>query len=182
VDSTRELAFARYSDTLSARYDARTRQAFIEAAYRFGGREAGLEPYVQVARVEVDTKHVNERGGAAALQGSVDDVRTTLATAGVRFDKGLKASFQQDSWLHVRGAVAYRHASGDRNPSARLGFATGGDSFVVNGAPIADSAVVAELGLSAWLTAKQQLELGYSGQFGDESRDHGANLRWSVRF
>ncbi|MCU1216500.1 autotransporter domain-containing protein [Stenotrophomonas maltophilia] len=182
VDSTRELAFAGYSDTLSARYDARTRQAFIEAAYRFGGREAGLEPYVQVARVEVDTKHVNERGGAAALQGSVDDVRTTLATAGVRFDKGLKASFQQDSWLHVRGAVAYRHASGDRNPSARLGFATGGDSFVVNGAPIADSAVVAELGLSAWLTAKQQLELGYSGQFGDESRDHGANLRWSVRF
>ncbi|MBK0027662.1 autotransporter domain-containing protein [Stenotrophomonas sp. S48] len=182
VDSTRELAFAGYSDTLSARYDARTRQAFIEAAYRFGGREAGLEPYLQVARVEVDTKHVNERGGAAALQGSVDDVRTTLATAGVRFDKGLKASFQQDSWLHVRGAVAYRHASGDRNPAARLGFASGGDSFVVNGAPIADSAVVAELGLSAWLTAKQQLELGYSGQFGDESRDHGANLRWSVRF
>lgn len=182
VDSTRELAFAGYSDTLSARYDARTRQAFIEAAYRFGGREAGLEPYLQVARVEVDTKHVNEGGGAAALQGSVDDVRTTLATAGVRFDKGLKASFQQDSWLHVRGAVAYRHASGDRNPAARLGFATGSDSFVVNGAPIADSAVVAELGLSAWLTAKQQLELGYSGQFGDESRDHGANLRWSVRF
>ncbi len=182
VDSTRELAFAGYSDTLSARYDARTRQAFIEAAYRFGGREAGLEPYLQVARVEVDTKHVDERGGAAALQGSVDDVRTTLATAGVRFDKGLKASFQQDSWLHVRGAVAYRHASGDRNPAARLGFASGGDSFVVNGAPIADSAVVAELGLSAWLTAKQQLELGYSGQFGDESRDHGANLRWSVRF
>ncbi|NEY37119.1 autotransporter domain-containing protein, partial [Streptomyces sp. PRKS01-65] len=84
VDSTRELAFAGYSDTLSARYDARTRQAFIEAAYSFGGREAGLEPYVQVARVEVDTKHVNERGGAAALQGSVDDVRTPLATAGVR--------------------------------------------------------------------------------------------------
>jgi len=182
VDSTRELAFAGYSDTLSARYDGRTRQAFIEAGYRFGGREAGLEPYLQVARVEVDMKSVNERGGAAALQGNVDDTRTTLATAGVRFDKGLKASFQQDSWLHVRGGVGYRHASGDRNPAARLGFASGGDTFVVSGAPIADSAVVAELGLSAWLTANQQLELGYTGQFGDESRDHGANLRWSVRF
>ncbi|HDS1037635.1 TPA: autotransporter domain-containing protein [Stenotrophomonas maltophilia] len=182
VDSTRELAFAGYSDTLSARYDARTRQAFIEAAYRFGGREAGLEPYLQVARVEVDTKHVTEHGGAAALQGRVDDARTTVATAGVRFDKGLKASFQQDSWLHLRGAVGYRRASGDRDPSATLAFASGSDAFVVSGAPIADSAVVAELGLSASLTERQQLELGYSGQYGDESRDHGANLRWSVRF
>jgi len=182
IDSTRELAFAGYSDTLSARYDGRTRQAFIEAGYRFGGREAGLEPYLQVARVEVDMKSINERGGAAALQGDVDDSRTTLATAGVRFDKGLKASFQQDSWLHVRGGVGYRHASGDRNPMAKLGFASGGDTFAVSGAPIADSAVVAELGLSAWLTANQQLELGYTGQFGDESRDHGVNLRWSVRF
>ncbi|WP_414495472.1 autotransporter domain-containing protein [Stenotrophomonas maltophilia] len=182
VDSTRELAFSGYTDTLSARYDARTRQAFIEAAYRFGGREAGLEPYLQVARVEVDTKHIDERGGAAALQGRVDDARTTVATAGVRFDKGLKASFQQDSWLHVRGAVGYRRASGDRDPSATLAFASGSDAFVVSGAPIADNAVVAELGLSAWLTPRQQLELGYSGQYGDESRDHGANLRWSVRF
>ena len=47
---------------------------------------------------------------------------------------------------------------------------------------MADRTVVAELGLSAWLTARQQLELGYSGQYGDESRDHSANLRWSVRF
>ncbi|MFL0335926.1 autotransporter domain-containing protein [Stenotrophomonas maltophilia] len=182
VKSTRDVAFAGFSDSLSARYDARTRQAFIEAGYRFGGPEAGLEPYLQVARVEVDLKRVNERGGAAALQGKVDDTGTTIATAGVRFDKGLKASFQQDSWLHLRGGVGYRRASGDRSQVANLAFANGATTFAVNGAPIADNAVVAELGLSAWLTPRQQLELGYSGQFGSESRDHGANARWSVRF
>ncbi|TGP52112.1 autotransporter domain-containing protein, partial [bacterium M00.F.Ca.ET.229.01.1.1] len=42
VKSTREVAFAGFSDSLSARYAARTRQAFIEAGYRFGGPEAGL--------------------------------------------------------------------------------------------------------------------------------------------
>ena len=41
MKSTRELAFSGYSDTLAARYDGRTRQAFVEASYRFGGREAG---------------------------------------------------------------------------------------------------------------------------------------------
>ncbi|HDX0924822.1 TPA: autotransporter outer membrane beta-barrel domain-containing protein, partial [Stenotrophomonas maltophilia] len=182
VKSTRDVAFAGFSDSLSARYDARTRQAFIEAGYRFGGPEAGLEPYLQVARVEVDLKQINERGGAAALHGEVDDTGTTVATAGLRFDKGLKASFQQDSWLHLRGGVGYRRASGDRNQVANLAFANSSTTFVVEGAPIADNAVVAELGLSAWLTPRQQLDLGYSGQYGSESRDHSANVRWSVRF
>ncbi|WMJ70604.1 autotransporter domain-containing protein [Stenotrophomonas sp. 24(2023)] len=181
IDSTRQVAFQGFSDSLSASYDATTRQAFVEAAYRFGGREAGLEPYLQLARVEVDVDDVRERGGAAALHGQVGDTRTTLATAGVRFDKGLKASFQQDSWLHVRGGLGYRRASGDRDQVAQLAF-SGGSAFAVSGAPLADGAVVAELGLSAWLSPRQQLELGYSGQFGDESRDHAANLRWSVRF
>ncbi|HDS1579598.1 TPA: autotransporter domain-containing protein [Stenotrophomonas maltophilia] len=182
VSSTRDVAFAGFSDSLSARYNAHTRQAFIEAGYRFGGVEASIEPYLQVARVDVDVKQINERGGAAALHGRVDDTGTTLATAGVRFDKGLKAAFQQDSWLHLRGGLGYRRASGDRNQVANLAFAGGSTSFAVEGAPIADNAVVAELGLSAWLTPRQQLELGYSGQFGSESRDHGANARWSIRF
>ncbi|PSD30752.1 autotransporter outer membrane beta-barrel domain-containing protein, partial [Stenotrophomonas maltophilia] len=182
VKSTRDVDFAGFSDSLSARYNAHTRQAFIEAGYRFGGPEAGLEPYLQVARVEVDLKQINERGGAAALYGKVDDTGTTIATAGLRFDKGLKASFQQDSWLHLHGGVGYRRASGDRSQLADLAFANSTTTFAVEGAPIADSAVVAELGLSAWLTPRQQLELGYSGQYGSESRDHSANMRWSVRF
>jgi subtilase-type serine protease len=94
--------------------------------------------------VEVDLKQINERGGAA-LHGKVDDTGTTIATAGLRFDKGLKASFQQDSWLHLRGGVGYRRASGDRSQLADLAFA---NSNRLRGRrrPIADSAVVAELG------------------------------------
>ncbi|MDR6093273.1 subtilase-type serine protease [Stenotrophomonas sp. SORGH_AS321] len=181
IDSSRQVAFAGYSDGLNASYDAKTKQAFIEAGYRFGGTQGGLEPYLQLARVEVDVDDVREQGGAAALTGRVADTATTVATVGVRFDKGLKAAFQQDAWLHVVGGVGYRRASGDRDGLAQLAF-DGGSSFAVSGAPIADSAVVAELGLSAWLSPRQQLELGYNGQFGDESRDHGVSARWSVRF
>ena len=181
IDTERQIAFAGFSEGANASYDATTRQAFLEAGYRFGGVQGGLEPYLQVARVEVDVDDVRERGGASALSGSVADTATTVATAGVRFDKGLKAAFQQEAWLHLTGGVGYRRASGDRDGRADLAFA-GGNAFAVSGAPIADSAVVAELGLSAWLTPRQQLELGYNGQFGDESRDHGVNARWSVRF
>ncbi|KAG0923607.1 hypothetical protein G6F32_014213 [Rhizopus arrhizus] len=82
VKSNRDVAFAGFSDSLSARYNAHTRQAFIEAGYRFGSAEGGLEPYLQVARVEVDLTQIDERGGAAALHGKVDDTGTTVATAG----------------------------------------------------------------------------------------------------
>ncbi len=181
VDSRRELAFAGYQDTLTARYDAKTRQLFVEGAYRIGDAEAGLEPYLQVARVEVDVDGINEQGGAAALHGNVGDTRSNIGTAGVRFDRGLKASWQQESWLHVRGGVGYRRAWGDRSQVADLALA-GGSSFTVSGAAIADHAVVAELGLSAWLSPRNQLELGYNGQFGSESRDHGVTARWSVQF
>jgi len=181
VDSRRELAFAGFQDALTARYDAKTRQLFVEGAYRIGGAEAGLEPYLQVARVEVDVDGVNEQGGAAALHGTVGDTRTTIGTAGVRFDRGLKTAWQQESWLHVRGGVGYRRASGDRSQVANLALA-GGSGYTVSGAAIADHAVVAELGLSAWLSPRSQLELGYNGQFGSESRDHGATARWSVQF
>ncbi len=181
VDSKRELAFAGYQDTLTARYDAKTRQVFVEGAYRIGGAEAGLEPYLQLARVEVDVDGINEQGGAAALHGNVGDTRSNVGTAGVRFDRGLKASWQQESWLHVRGGVGYRRAWGDRNQVADLALGSG-NGFTVSGAAIADHAVVAELGLSAWLSPRNQLELGYNGQFGSESRDHGVTARWSVQF
>ncbi len=181
VDSKRQLTFAGYQDALSATYDATTRQGFIEGAYRFGGREGGLEPYLQFARVEVDVDGITEQGGAAALHGQVADTRTNVATAGVRFDKGLKTSWQQESWLHVRGGVGYRRASGDRSQVADLAW-TGGSSFAVSGAAIADNAVVAELGLSAWLSPRNQLELGYNGTFGDDARDRSVTARWSVQF
>lgn len=181
LDTRRQVAFSGFSNGLNARYDAKTTQAFIEAGYRFGGAQGGLTPYLQVARVDVQVDDVREQGGAAALSGTVGDTATTLATAGVRFDAGLKAAFQQDAWLRLVGGVGYRRATGDRNGQAALAF-KGGDRFSVGGAPIAAGAVVAELGLSAWLTARQQLELGYNGEFGDTSRDHGLNARWSVRF
>ncbi len=181
VDTTREVAFAGYTDGLSATYVAKTHQAFIEAAYRIGDADAGVEPYLQVTAVKVVVGEVREKGGAAALRGTVSDSTTAVVSAGLRFNKGLAASFQHDAWLSVVGGLGYRRAAGDRNGQAQLAF-DGGSGFAVSGAPMADSAVVAELGLSAWLSPRQQVELGYNGQFGSNSRDQGINARWSVRF
>jgi len=181
LDTSRQVAFTGYHDTLTAHYRANTIQTFIEGGYRLGDANAGLEPYLQLARVNVTVDAVREQGGAAALRGTVRDTSTTLASAGVRFNKGLKASFQQDAWLNLVGGVGYRRTAGDRDGMARLAF-EGGEGFIVRGAPLAGGAILAELGLSAWLSPRQQVELGYAGQFGRDSRDQSVSARWSWRF
>ena len=77
--------------------------------------------------------------------------------------------------------LGYRKTSGDRLPETRVAFA-GGPAFEVAGAPLTDDAVVAEAGLAARTSASTLLEIGYSGQFADEGKDHGANLRFSWQF
>ena len=39
-----------------------------------------------------------------------------------------------------------------------------------------------EAGVAARFGARSLLEFGYSGQYADEARDHGANVRYSLKF
>ena len=181
VDSTRQLGFAGFQDRLDARYRASTRQGFVEGAWRLGSADTGLEPYLQLASVAVKMQDITEQGGAAALRGNVPDTATRIGTAGLRFNHALNSRGQPQAALQVHGGVGYRRAWGDRDQAAALAW-TGDDRFAVRGAAIAAQTVVAELGLSARLSPRNQLELGYNGQFGSQSRDHGLTARWSVQF
>ncbi|GAB2629185.1 autotransporter domain-containing protein [Novilysobacter erysipheiresistens] len=181
VDSERRVAFADVAQTLVADYDASSTQAFLEGAYRFGGDRWTLVPYAQVAHVEVDSDGFGESGGSTALEVAGSDTATLLSTIGVRFDLGLSGSQQAADWLHLRGGLGWRHANGDLVSTAQANW-SGAQAFTVAGAPMAESSTVLETGVAAWLSPRSLLELNYSGQYADEARDHGVNLRWSLQF
>ncbi len=181
VEVERPVAYAGFEDRPTAAYDATTRQAFVEAGYRFGNATWGVEPYAQFAQVRASADAFAETGGAAALSGQTRDVRADLTTGGVRFDVNLKGSQQEETWVGLRGGVGYRKTGGELVPWTDVAFA-GGDSFTVHGARVASDATLVELGVAARTSANSLLEVGYQGQYADEARDHGANLRWSVRF
>ncbi|MDV3467559.1 S8 family serine peptidase [Stenotrophomonas sp. C3(2023)] len=181
IDSERQLQFQGFHDALAARQHGSTRQLFAEGSYRFGSEQIGLSPYLQVARVRVDLGDVRERGGAAALHGKVGRIDSTTVGTGLRFDKGLQAQGQDNSWLRLTGSLGYQRNLGDREGAALLGFNTG-NRFGVASTAIARSAWTGELGISAWLTPRQQLQLGYSGQFASRNRDHALNASWSLTF
>jgi subtilase-type serine protease len=181
VDTRRTVAFPGFDDRNEAGYRADTMQAFVEGGYRFGGEDWAVEPFAQFAHVEVDADRFAESGGAAALTGSTDEMRTNLSTVGVRLERGLRSSGQDANWLVLRGGLGWRHASGDRLAASTVAW-TGGSAFTVTGAAIAESAVVADVGFGAWISPNGLLELNYSGQYDSEARDHGVSLRYSLGF
>jgi len=181
LDVRRPVAYPGLEETLHARYDATTRQGFVEAGYRFGGERGGIEPYVQFAQVRVSSDRFVEAGGLAALEGHTRDVRADLSTGGLRFDVNLRGSQQAQTWLSLRGGIGYRRTGGELVPWVDAALSDG-DTFTVHGAPVADDAKLIDLGVTARPTPNSLLELGYRGQFADEARDHGVNLRWSTRF
>lgn len=181
VSVERPVSYAGFEARPRAEYDATTRQAFVEAGYRFGNARWGVEPYAQFAQVRASADAFVEDGGAAALRGQTRDVRADLTTGGLRFDVNLKGSQQTDTWLGLRGGVGYRKTGGELVPWTDVAFA-GGDGFTVHGAGLASDARLLELGLAARTSANSLLEVGYQGQYADEARDHGANLRWSLQF
>lgn len=181
IDTERHIAFPGFSDRVDANFDGRTRQAVIEAGYRFDRGRWEAEPFLQYADVRMRHDRIDERGGAAALTGDSADSKVGIATAGARFHLNLAGSRQGQTWLSLRGMLGYRKTSGDRTPETTLAFAEG-PVFAVRGAPLTDHATVAELGFAARTSHSTLLEVGYSGQFTDEGRDHGADLRFSWQF
>ncbi|HEY5805258.1 MAG TPA: autotransporter domain-containing protein [Lysobacter sp.] len=181
VDADRTIAFPGVQDRTRAEYAAESGQVYIEGGYRWAAGGWEWEPYGQFAQVRARSDRFVESGGVAALTGEAADTRVDLSTLGVRFNFNLKAAQQQDSWLSLRGGLGRRHASGDLAPAASVAW-TGGGAFDVHGAPLAENATLAELGLGARVSRNGLLEFNYSEQFAEEARDYGLNARYSLRF
>ena len=177
----RNVAVPGMQGNADAKYDATTRQAFVEAGYRFDFGRTGLEPFAQYAQVRVKSDAAREAGGLPALSLAGGTFKTNLSVAGVRFNADLAGNGQAQRWLSLRGSLAYQHAGGDRFPVANAAW-SGGGNFAVAGTPLARNAVLTELGVAARLSANSLLELGYTGTQADEGHDSGVNARFSVQF
>jgi outer membrane autotransporter protein len=179
VSTSRAVAFPGFTDSLKADYKANTTQAFAELGYRIKTERAELEPFVNLAHVNVSSDGFTERGGLAALTGAGDSSGTTFSTVGLR----ASTNFALDGGTSVtaRGSLGWRHASGDVTPTIPMAFA-GGLPFPVAGAPIARSAAVVEAGLDFKLTNAATLGLSYGGQFGSGLKDHSARIQLNVAF
>ncbi|HYG07939.1 MAG TPA: autotransporter domain-containing protein [Stenotrophomonas sp.] len=178
VSTSRNVAFAGYSDRLEADFDASTFQLFGELGHRWQGGTLELEPFLGAAYVRVDVDGFSESGGAAALSAASDNMHVTYSTLGLRAATALRAGDDRWQW---RMMAAWRHAFGTVEPTAWLQF-DGGQPYSVVGVPIDRDVLALEFGLEGKLSGNADVGLLYSGQMGNDSEDHGAKAYVAWRF
>ncbi|PZU49384.1 MAG: hypothetical protein DI568_05910 [Sphingomonas sp.] len=172
VKTTRQVGFTGFSDRTTAKYDLNTFQIFADAGYKLN---IGLEPFFQLAYVDVSNGGFSESGGTAALDGS-GGANFWLTQLGTRFGFGLGTG------IALNGSIGWRHlAGGDRNTPVTMAFGAG-PSFDILGASLAKDSAALSLAVGGSIGKNLSIDLGYSGVAGKGFSDHGVRGSLTFRF
>lgn len=179
VHTNRAVAFGNYSDWLTSEHHAQTAQAYVEGGYQFSlspGQQ--LEPFANIARVRVHNDALQEDGGNAALAVAANSVIVNTATLGLRDTWALDAAND----IHAHASVGWQQAWGDLTPVTSMRFVAGGDSFAIEGMPVAHHAATTDLGIELKLAKNVTFDASYLGQFASGVQDQGARMSLTVTF
>lgn len=181
IQTKRRVSFPGVENRLTAKYASRTVQTFAEANYKFSHDFWDWQPYLQLANVQQRSDGFNERGGMAALRGKRSKENVNLTTGGVRVNLDLGKAQVGPSWLSVRGGLAYTRANGDLQPTTQAAW-DGGRVMSVSGAPLDRLSTRLELGATARLTRDSAIDLAFSQQRGERTRDQSITAQYSLQF
>ncbi len=175
VKTVRSIGFAGFADTTTAKYDLNNFQIFADAGYAMELGMVGVEPFFQLAYVDVSSGNFRESGGTAALSGGGGE-DFWLTQLGSRFSVGVGTG------LKLTGSLGWRHlAGGDRNTPVSMGF-TAGPDFSIAGVPMAKDAAAISLGITGQVAKNLEIDAGYSGIAGSGVSDHGIRAALTFRF
>ncbi len=178
IDVNRGVTFPGLRNRTSASYGGTTVQAFGELGYSFALGKVELEPFLGASVLRLRTESFAEDGGIAALTGYGRTYDLATTTLGMRAE----ARLGTDLPLTVRGMLGWRHAYGDVNPKALMGFSGGAATFGVSGVPVDRDALVAEAGIDWHVSKDVTLGVAYQGQVGCKAQDHALKSSLTVRF
>ncbi|GBQ06677.1 autotransporter outer membrane beta-barrel domain-containing protein [Saccharibacter floricola] len=180
ININRQVDYTGFHDKNNTHQHGGTAQAFAEAAYRFHiTDQARIEPFIDMTYVNLHTREFTEGGGQAALHGRGMDTGVGYMTAGVRASTRF---WIRDALVSPYAMVAYRRAFGDISPSVHQTIVSGGPDMDINGAPLSEDSVVADVGVQAQLTDMIDVSLSYFGQYGNRGYDNGGRANIRVHF
>ncbi|WP_166221975.1 autotransporter outer membrane beta-barrel domain-containing protein [Pseudomonas atagonensis] len=179
-ESKRTIAFNGFSDRPKGDYDADSQQAFAELGYAMGSGRLSAEPFASLGYQRYHRDSYREKGGAAALQVDSQTQDNFSSTFGLRLAH--LSSLDNGMSITPRVAAGWKHTYGDVSSSTRQAFVVGGTAFSVDGSSLDRDSLVVEAGLDVGLSARHTLGVGYSGEVGSNSRNHGLIGQWQMSF
>ena len=179
ASSSRTITVPGLEQSLTARSDGNTYQAFVEAAYDLAGTaRTRVEPFLRFAWVKLDTAAFNEIGGVAALGGQRAAYTTEVTTG------GLRGALTMPSFggFALKGSIGGQHTGGDRAPVALLALAGTGSYAAVTAVPVDRWMLAADVGAEFRVGSSATFYIGYNGVNGKRTRDNGVQGTLTVGF
>jgi outer membrane autotransporter protein len=172
--ATRSFDIGSAPQQLHSKHEARTTQGFVDIGYRLGGGNSFryLEPFLNVARVQVRDDATTEEGGVAALEIASGDTSATFGTVGLRWSADMGGA-------DFAGSIGWRHAFGFDVASTSQAFVAGGPAFTIDSLPV-DNAVMLDLGARFRMSDHARVWLGYNGMMAGSAHDHGLKLQFNL--
>ncbi|MBH1967002.1 MAG: autotransporter domain-containing protein [Pseudomonadales bacterium] len=179
-ESKRTVAFSGFSDRPKGDYDADSQQAFAELGYAMGSGRLSAEPFASLGYQRYHRDSYTEKGGSAALQVDQQTQDNFSSTFGVRLAH--LNTLENGMSLTPRMTAGWKHTYGDVSNSTRQAFVVGGTGFSVDGSSLDRDSLVLEAGLDLGISARHSVGVGYSGEIGSNSRNHGLIGQWQMAF
>jgi subtilase-type serine protease len=179
VEMKRTAIFGAQANEHETSYDAQTAQVFGELGYKIKTAYAELEPFAAASHVHLKTDAFQEDGAISALSGFAGSSDVTMTTLGLRASRDFAVG--ETTRLTGRGMLGWTHAFGDVTPESRLAFA-GGQSFIVQGLPIAGDTLAIEAGFDVGVGRNTSIGIGYTGQLSKQASDNAVKADLTVRF
>lgn len=180
IDTARTVSYGAQSDRETATYPARTEQLFAEAGYGITVNRLNLEPFANLAWVNLRNSGIKENGGAAALHSSKQHTDSTLSTLGLRADAQWLAS--KGTTLALRSELGWQHQLGATARNVGLRFNGASTPFVVNSVPVSRDGAIVKAGAQATVNKNVTLSLGYGGLLSQHHQDNSINAGFAWAF
>lgn len=178
ASTLRDISFGTITSQLTADYASATSQVFADLSSTHELDAIKLQPFANLAYVNLKTDAFRENGGDAGLLAAKSSDEIATSTIGLRWSW----RWPEDNLpVAVSGMLGWRHIEGDVSPYSSVAF-SGGMPFVVEGVEMPRDALLAKLGVSARLSKSARLTFSYSGEFGKGLRSSAAQVNLAGSF
>jgi outer membrane autotransporter protein len=179
-DTTRQVSFPGFADTLRSDQDVNDFGGQFRAAYLMTSGTWYAKPLVDFNLTYVDMDGFRERGGAAALRFASADETVFSATPALELGTQMGLGGGMLVRPFVRGGVSF-YSDDDFPFRASFAGSSGVTPFTTTG-EIDDVIGNVSAGLTLLGVGKGSITLNYDGRFGDDVEDHAGAAKASWRF
>lgn len=174
IDTKRSIQYYEQQDYLTGNYSANVSQIFIEVAQKTTFNNVNIEPFFNLAYVNMRSADINEMGGITALHANKQSADAKISILGLRAETELPIG--QSLYLNLHHELGWQHQLDNVNRDMSLVLKGSNQHFTVSSVPASRNGAVVNVGADLFMSKNAKIYLDYSGSLSSNYQDNNVAL------